>query len=104
MEDEGLKTNDKPWLFKKGNPGGPGRPKGSGKSLKEYSREFLANMTDEERMDFLDGLPKEVIWKMSEGNPESNDKLKVTPEIGDAPLIKELNDSIKQLIRERNRS
>ena len=61
------KTNDKPWLFKKGNSGGPGRPKG--KSLKEYSREMLAGMTEEERLEFMEGLPKETIWKMAEGNP-----------------------------------
>lgn len=71
-EEKGLKTNDKPWLFKKGNPGGPGRPKGSGKSLKEYSREFLSKMTDEERMEFLEGLPKVDIWKMAEGLPSQH--------------------------------
>src|ERR1035437_719729 len=71
MDEDGLKTNEKPWLFKKGNLGGPGRPKGSGKSLKEYSREFLANMTDEERLDYLNGLPKDIIWKMAEGNPDN---------------------------------
>lgn len=69
MEDTD-KTSDKPWLFKKGNSGGPGRPKG--KSLKEYSREYLAGMTDEERQEFLNGLPKEVIWKMAEGNPKND--------------------------------
>jgi hypothetical protein len=69
MEDETIKTNDKPWLFKKGNPGGPGRP--VGKSLKEYSREYLACMTEEERQDFMDGISKETIWKMAEGNPDN---------------------------------
>ena len=66
------KTNEKPWLFKKGNSGGPGRPKG--KSLKEYSREYLACLTDEERQTFLEGLPKIDIWKMAEGNPENDIK------------------------------
>lgn len=69
MEEETNKTNDKPWLFKKGNPGGPGRP--VGKSLKEYSREYLASLTDEERQEFLEGLPKIDIWKMAEGNPDN---------------------------------
>ena len=73
MEEETNKTNDKPWLFKKGNPGGPGRP--VGKSLKEYSREYLASLTDEERQEFLEGLPKIDIWKMAEGNPKQDTDL-----------------------------
>ena len=32
---------------------------------------MLAKMTDEEREEYLHGLPKEIIWKMSEGNPET---------------------------------
>lgn len=71
MEEDALKSNDKPWLFKKGQAPGPGRPKGVGKSLKEYAREYLANMTDQERLDYLDGLPKDKIWAMAEGNPDS---------------------------------
>jgi len=67
VNEDTIKTNDKPWLFKKGNPGGPGRP--VGKSLKEYTREMLASMTEEERLSFLEGLPKTDLWKMAEGNP-----------------------------------
>lgn len=70
QEKETNKTNDKPWLFKKGNPGGPGRP--AGKSLKEYSREYLASMTEDERLEFLEGLPKIDVWKMAEGNPKTD--------------------------------
>ena len=68
--EETNKTNEKPWLFKKGNPGGPGRPKG--KSLKEYSRDYLATMTEEERLEFLEGLDKTDIWKMAEGLPSQH--------------------------------
>jgi predicted phosphoadenosine phosphosulfate sulfurtransferase len=69
-ETDNSNASDKPWLFKKGQSGNPGgRPKG--KSLKEYTREMLASMDDEERQEYLKGLPKEIIWKMAEGNPEN---------------------------------
>ena len=75
-----------PYQFK---PGVSGNPKGRtpGKSLKEYSREFLAKMTDDERLKFMEGLPKIDIWKMAEGNPEQEVKGNLT--------ISELLDNLK---------
>ena len=43
--------------------------------MKDYAREMLECMTDEERQEFMNGLPKEVIWKMAEGNPANNTDL-----------------------------
>jgi hypothetical protein len=47
-----------------------GRPKG--KTMKEWAREYLERLTDEERDQFMEGIPKELIWRMSEGNPANN--------------------------------
>lgn len=64
----------KPYQWKKGQSGNiMGRPKG--KTMKEYVSQFLERMTDEERDTWLEGLPKEVIWKMSEGNPKQDTEL-----------------------------
>lgn len=63
-------NTDKPWLWKKGQSGNlMGRPKG--KTMKEYAREYLSKMTDEERDEWFDGINKELVWKMGEGNPDN---------------------------------
>ncbi len=63
--------NTRPWLWKKGQSGNlKGRPKG--KTMKEYVRDYLSRMNEKERQNFLEGLPKEIIWKMGEGMPQTN--------------------------------
>lgn len=78
--DEGLKNqsknsnplDSKPWLYKKGQSGNlKGRPKGS-ISMKQWVKGKLSKMTQSEREIFLQGVPKEVIWKMAEGNPKND--------------------------------
>ena len=54
-----------PHVYKKGQSGNPGgRP--AGKTLKQYTREKLAAMTDDEREEFLNGIDKRTIWEMGE--------------------------------------
>ena len=61
------------YVFKKGNKLGGRKPN---KSLKEYSREYLASMTEAERLKYLNSLDPEIIWKMAEGNPKDVTELK----------------------------
>jgi len=71
VSDKQLDNNTKPWLWKKGQSGNlKGRPKGS--TMKEYVRTFLSRMTDEERDEWLEGIPKIEIFKMAEGNPQTD--------------------------------
>jgi len=74
MEEE-LKeqSNNRPWLFKKGQSGNPkGRP--PGKSLKERSKSMLNAMTEEEEQEFLEGIDKRTIWEMAEGKPDARNE------------------------------
>ena len=91
MDSDNQTENNKLWLWKKGQSGNPkGRPKGV--TMKEYARLWLASMTDEERAEFMEGLPKEVIWKMAEGNPETKSDLTSGGDKLDTVLVKFIND------------
>lgn len=50
-----------------GNPGG--RPK---KTLKVFAKEFLASMTDEERVEYFSNLDPYDVWQMAEGKPKQD--------------------------------
>lgn len=60
----------RPFQWKKGQSGNVmGRPKG--KTMKEYARQFLERMSDDERDEWLEGLGKDTIWEMAEGKAEA---------------------------------
>jgi len=61
----------RPYMWKKGQSGNiMGRPKG--KTMKEYARQYLERMTDEERDAWLEGLSKDTIWEMAEGKAKQD--------------------------------
>lgn len=74
----------KPWLFQKGVSGNPaGRPQG--KSMKEWMKEYLGSLTDEQRLVFIQGMPKTDLWRMAEGNPTEDRNITIsvpTPILG----------------------
>lgn len=70
-------SNFKPWLFQPGKSGNPkGRPPGT-KSLKAWAKEYLQSLPDEEKLEFMAGMPKDIVWRMAEGQPHQTNETDV---------------------------
>ena len=76
--DKSDSKSEKPWLFKPGQSGNPaGRPKGT-KSLKTYAKEYLLSLSDEEKLEFMAGMPKKDVWEMAEGKAKQDVDIEAT--------------------------
>lgn len=61
----------KPYQWKKGQSGNPAGRK-PGKSLKEFARQYLESLSEEDKIEFIKHIPMDTIWKMAEGNPKQD--------------------------------
>ena len=89
----------KPYHFKKGNRANPGgRPKGA-KSLKTFAKEYFERLPESEKVNFLNTVNRELVWRMAEGNPPQ--QLDGNP---DKPLVQIIFDSALKPKDEPNRT
>lgn len=66
-----IKRDEEGKILKGSGPLNPaGRPKG--KTLKEFAREYLMTLSDEDKLEYLSKLPQEIVWKMAEGMPKQD--------------------------------
>lgn len=71
----------KGYQFVKGQSGNPGGKKKGTKSLKTFVKEYLEDLPEEEKIEFLKTLPGEMVWRMAEGNPKQDIDAKVEGDI-----------------------
>ena len=47
-------------------------------TLKDYARRYLLEMGEEEKKEFMRALPKDLIWRMAEGQPHTTEDTTIT--------------------------
>ncbi len=61
--------------------------------MKEYARQYLERMTDEERDEWLEGIEKDKIWEMSEGKAKQD--MELTGKLSISQVLDGLDDGPK---------
>lgn len=62
----------KPWQFKPGQSGNPAGKKPGTVSLKTYAQKYLQGLTDDEKLEFMEGIDKKTVWEMAEGKAKQD--------------------------------
>ncbi len=62
----------KPYQFKRGQSGNPsGKPKGT-ISLKKFAQGYIQDLSEDEKLEFLEGINKKDVWEMAEGKAKQD--------------------------------
>ncbi len=84
LQSESSKTAHlKPWQFKKGQSGNPSGKKPGTISLKVFAKNYIQDLTEEEKLEFMEGIDKKTIWEMAEGKAKQDMELSGSLSISD---------------------
>ncbi len=62
-------------------------------SLKQFAQRYLLEMSDEMKAEFMSKLPKELIWRMAEGQPATSGSL----DIGVEPIKIDITHQLEKV-------
>mgnify|MGYP001573556912 CR=1 FL=1 len=72
LENSNVPKQLRRYIFKKGISGNPGgRPVGS-KSMKQFAKEYLEILPEEDRIEFLNSIDHKITWEMAEGKAKQD--------------------------------